>query len=185
MSTFTRQALSDSLVRLLNSRPLRQITVKEIVNDCGVNRQTFYYHFQDIYDLLFWTMEERIARYYEDKAPEPGNTGAAIRTLFGFFRSNSRMIRHAYDPVNRMLYETLFREKTVPLVAERLRSYPEAEHVAPTDLDFLTDFYVLSIGAFLARWIEEGMPDEDDVRLEKYIRLVEGGMNALLQKFQK
>ncbi len=33
---------------------LNKITVKEIVNRCGVNRQTFYYHFRDIYDLLDW-----------------------------------------------------------------------------------------------------------------------------------
>lgn len=39
--------------RLVNSS-LDKITIKELTDDCGVNRQTFYYHFEDIYDLLRW-----------------------------------------------------------------------------------------------------------------------------------
>ena len=54
MSQITKQALANSLQNLLKKNPLDKITVKELVEDCGVNRQTFYYHFQDIYDLLDW-----------------------------------------------------------------------------------------------------------------------------------
>lgn len=51
MANFTKRAIRDSFVKLLNERPLSQITVKDIVDDCGVNRNTFYYHFRDIPDL--------------------------------------------------------------------------------------------------------------------------------------
>ena len=44
----TKQALAASLKKLLRRKFLDDITVKEIVADCTVNRQTFYYHFQDI-----------------------------------------------------------------------------------------------------------------------------------------
>ena len=54
MSKITKKALAASLKKLLAERPLDKITVIDIVNDCEVNRQTFYYHFQDIYDLLEW-----------------------------------------------------------------------------------------------------------------------------------
>ena len=49
MAQFTRTAIVNSFIRLLNEKPLDKITVKDIVDDCGVNRNTFYYHFQDIY----------------------------------------------------------------------------------------------------------------------------------------
>ena len=54
MSNYTEQALGDSLKKLLAEKPLNKITVTDIVNDCGLNRMTFYYHFKDIYDLLEW-----------------------------------------------------------------------------------------------------------------------------------
>jgi AcrR family transcriptional regulator len=44
MSEITKRALSASLKKLLGSKPLSKITVSDITADCGVNRQTFYYH---------------------------------------------------------------------------------------------------------------------------------------------
>ena len=42
----------ESMLRLLEERPLNRITVKDIVEDCGINRNTFYYHFEDIPALI-------------------------------------------------------------------------------------------------------------------------------------
>ena len=52
MSQTTKRALAASLKKLLQERPLDKIAIVEITLDCGVNRQTFYYHFQDIYNLI-------------------------------------------------------------------------------------------------------------------------------------
>ena len=52
MSKFTRDAIKQSFLKLLNERPLSQIKVRDIVSDCGVNRNTFYYYFHDIPSLV-------------------------------------------------------------------------------------------------------------------------------------
>ena len=52
MSEITKKALATSLKKLLSKKELSKITIANITNDCGVNRQTFYYHFKDVYDLL-------------------------------------------------------------------------------------------------------------------------------------
>ena len=44
MASFTRKAIMDSCLRLLEERPVDKITVKDIVEDCGINRNTFYDH---------------------------------------------------------------------------------------------------------------------------------------------
>ena len=67
MANFTRNAIKSPFLKLLNERPLSKITVKDIVSDCGVNRNTFYYYFEDIPKLiedimiLLW-MEEKSTR---------------------------------------------------------------------------------------------------------------------------
>ena len=58
MAHATKQLLSNSLKKLLTKKTLDKITVTELAEDCKVNRQTFYYNFQDIYDLLDWTLEQ-------------------------------------------------------------------------------------------------------------------------------
>ena len=51
MSGFTKEIIIRTLFELLNEKPLAKITVKDIVERCGVNRNTFYYHYEDINDL--------------------------------------------------------------------------------------------------------------------------------------
>jgi len=52
MPNFTKMAIKSTFIKLLNEKPLSQITVKDIVEECGVNRNSFYYHFQDIPALV-------------------------------------------------------------------------------------------------------------------------------------
>ena len=52
MSGFTKEIIIRTLFELLNEKPLAKITVKDIVERCGVNRNTFYYHFRDISDVV-------------------------------------------------------------------------------------------------------------------------------------
>lgn len=57
-SMYTKKALSESLKRFMQTKPFSKITVSEIIEDCGLNRKTFYYHFSDTRDLLKWTFEQ-------------------------------------------------------------------------------------------------------------------------------
>ena len=59
MRQTTKEAIAQAFEGLLEKRSIDKITVKDIVAECGVNRQTFYYHFRDIYDLMEWTLAKR------------------------------------------------------------------------------------------------------------------------------
>lgn len=48
MPDFTERAIKASFMKLLNERPLNKITVKDIADDCGISRNSFYYHFEDV-----------------------------------------------------------------------------------------------------------------------------------------
>lgn len=50
----TKNALAASMKKLMRQRPFEKISVSDICNDCGINRKSFYYHFQDKYDLVNW-----------------------------------------------------------------------------------------------------------------------------------
>ena len=52
MASGTKDALADALRSMMMVKPIDKVTVKDIVEICGVNRQTFYYHFDDVDDLL-------------------------------------------------------------------------------------------------------------------------------------
>ena len=60
MPGFTRQIILHTLTELMNEKPLSKITVKDIVERCGVNRNTFYYHFRDIPDAVEAMVREEL-----------------------------------------------------------------------------------------------------------------------------
>ena len=60
MSQITKNALATALKKLLSKKELSKITISNITEECGVNRQTFYYHFNDIYDLLEWIFTNEV-----------------------------------------------------------------------------------------------------------------------------
>ena len=63
MASFTKKAIVQTFLKLLDDRPLNQITVKDIVEACGINRNSFYYHFEDKYDLVNWYFQSGITRF--------------------------------------------------------------------------------------------------------------------------
>ena len=54
----TKRLLANTLTEMMAEKPFDRITVSELTKRCGVNRQTFYYHFETIADLLLWMLQE-------------------------------------------------------------------------------------------------------------------------------
>lgn len=54
----TRRGLSAALRELLKETPLDQLRVRELTEKCGLRRQSFYYHFKDVYDLFDWVVRQ-------------------------------------------------------------------------------------------------------------------------------
>lgn len=62
----TRYKLAASLKELVRREPLDKITVKQIVEGCGVSRQTFYRCFLDKYDLVNWYFERLVEQSFKE-----------------------------------------------------------------------------------------------------------------------
>ena len=75
--SFTKKAIRESFLRLVAKKPLDKITVRDIVDDCGINRNTFYYYFQDIYAVL--------EDYYRDLFEALPTQASFSKTLCAFY----------------------------------------------------------------------------------------------------
>ena len=110
MSDLTKKALAEALKNRLSKTTLKNITIKDLTDDCGLNRQTFYYHFRDIYDLMEWTLENDIRDYLSDISDFSEDSliiewKESIYHLYQFLYSRKKQILHAYDPINKTYYE--------------------------------------------------------------------------------
>ena len=67
-SKLTKRALAASIATLLEKKPLDRITIKDITDECGVTRNTFYYHFEDKYDLVNWYFQSGVTQFLVERS---------------------------------------------------------------------------------------------------------------------
>lgn len=119
MSAYTKQAIKNSFLKLLNDRPLNQVTVKAIVEDCGINRNTFYYHFTDIPSLATEIITERadqIIRQYANPDSPEACLNAAVQ-----FMTEKPARGHAYVPFDQPRYRRVLSHADLPPHGRGLR----------------------------------------------------------------
>lgn len=105
MSGLTKQAIRNSCIKLLNERPTnRQITVKDIVEDCGINRNSFYYHYQDLPSLVEEIITEEADTLIRD-FPQIDTIEEGLKAAVSFALENKKMILHLYHSANREIFE--------------------------------------------------------------------------------
>lgn len=185
MRQLTKRAIADSFCALLKERSIDKITVKDIVTECGINRQTFYYHFCDIYDLMEWLLYDDIKLYISNYPIADGDWQAAIKVIFQFFYANRTIVLHAYSPANRAQYEQFIIKRISPVVKERIDCYPQSKNVPEEKLEFIQKVYTWACTDLIFEWLEEGMPDENAVRLDDYFTIMNGSLGAALDSFIK
>ena len=78
MAVDTKELIAEAVKRLLMQKKVKKLTVKDIVDECSITRQTFYYHFEDIPDLLKWVLERGTDKMVEDAYPRERRKGAAL-----------------------------------------------------------------------------------------------------------
>ena len=112
MANFTKKALMASFAKLLNEKPFDKITVQDIVDDCQVNRNTFYYHFQDIYMLLECLLEEECQKVEawlvlqnQDGLGNNLSWQQCFEIGFSFAFHNKIAVYHLYQSMNRETLE--------------------------------------------------------------------------------
>ena len=54
MTNRTKLQLEEAFKKLLLEKPFHKITIKDLTDACYLSRMSFYYHFQDLYDLTEW-----------------------------------------------------------------------------------------------------------------------------------
>ena len=103
MPGFTRQIILHTLTELMNEKPLSKITVKDIVERCGVNRNTFYYHFRDIPDAVEAMVKEELNDILKDqKVPE--SVSNCMEILVNAVQKNKKAMIHLYRSIQRDVF---------------------------------------------------------------------------------
>lgn len=182
MSQTTKKALAASLRELLEQKPLNRITVTDVAEGCGVNRQTFYYHFQDIYALLEWIYTQEAATVLEGRT-DIDTWQQGLMRLLEYAQKNKSLIRNTYHSMNRKLLEQWLYREIYQLLWDVVRERGTDLTVSETARSSVAHFYKYAFVGWLLDWVEKGMKENPVQVTQTISTLVEGGVRQALERF--
>ena len=62
-----KAVIADTFTEMLNKEDIDKITVTKLIGECHISRQTFYYHFKDIMDVLDWAFRRATEELVKSK----------------------------------------------------------------------------------------------------------------------
>ncbi len=188
MSLTTKRALANSFEKLLSKRSFDKITVKDIVEDCGVNRQTFYYHFHDIYDLIEWIFQDA-ADHVDEDLLDYNDWTSGLEKLTKFLLDNKVLILNAYNSINHAVVADYIRKGLQPYCNAIVRHQAMGmdETVSQENIDFVTEIFTLATTGIVAQWIGNRMRVEDHTfaSLNKFQMAMSGSIQLMLHNLNQ
>lgn len=181
MPSYTKKAIQESFLKLLDQRPLDQITVKDIVEDCGVNRNSFYYHFADIptmvTDLIIERSDAIIAQY-----GTAGTLEECLKAAVEFATEHRRAILHLYRSSNRAMVE----EYLMRICRHAVEHYAQVTvgevPIQPEDREILIRFFQCECFGQVVAWLDDGMRYDVERQFSRLCQLMSGMTEGLVRR---
>lgn len=183
MSQTTKRALAASLKKLLLKKPLDKITITDIAEDCEVNRQTFYYHFKDIYDLIEWICLEDAAKVLDGKKTYDTWQKGFLQ-IFEALLTNRPFIMNVYHSISREQVELYLYKVTYGLLIGVIEEQAAAMCVRDEDKQFIADFYKYAFVGLVLEWIRGGMKQDPAQIIERLSLLIQGDISRALERYR-
>ncbi|HJA69061.1 MAG TPA: TetR/AcrR family transcriptional regulator [Firmicutes bacterium] len=170
-----------SFTKLLSLKPIQSISVKELCEEAGINRGTFYTHYKDLYDLRDSIEEEALDDFKEAMKPllaEDGPNPVKVTAgIFQFIKDNSDLCIVTLGPYG----DKLFLLKLLNIGRQTcMDSYTKYfEKASPKKLEYYYAFASMGCIGLLQKWLDEGMVAPAEEIAQAAEEFMTGGLEYL------
>ena len=183
MSDLTKQALIASFKKLLETEPFDKITISDITNDCGLSRQSFYYHFRDIFDMIRWI-------YNSESLNEIGGRGGygtwqdKIRELFDYTLNNKSLILGTFNSKCRNDLVGYYMDVSIRKISDIVEMKSDGD-IAEKDKKFIASVYAYAFVGIMVDWISDGMKESSEEMVDRVYKIVMSNFDRTLAAFRQ
>lgn len=176
-----QKSAGDVSEAVYGKKPLAKITVSEIIADCGVNRKTFYYHFQDIYALLKWMLEEEAVEVVKQFDLLVDHREAVLFVL-NYVQTNKHLLCCAYDSMGRDEMKRFFYADFIGITQGIIRDTEQQMGIQAEERfkEFLAHFYTEAIAGMLISEFTDKEGHDPELVVEYLSRVLKNSLPSLL-----
>jgi len=149
-SQLTKKALSEAMKKLMSKYPMEKIKIKDITKLCNMNRQSFYYHFKDKYDLVNWIFYTEFVTGIQDSLDK--SHWELLEKMCEFFYENRAFYSNALKVRGQNSFSEYFTEVMHSIIHYQL----EAVFKDDENHDFYATFFADAIRVSITRWLLDG-----------------------------
>ena len=182
----TKKALAASLKKFMKQKPLSKITVSQLISDCNVTRKTFYYHFEDIYDLLKWTLEEEaieVVKQYDLLV----DYQEVITFVMDYVEENQHILNCAYDSLGREGMKRFLYADFIGILSTLIEGIEQQEniHADAEFKQFLCEFYTEALSGILISWFHDSKGRDRDKTIQDILLILRASLPNVLRASQQ
>ncbi|MGV8905749.1 MAG: TetR/AcrR family transcriptional regulator C-terminal domain-containing protein [Acetobacterium sp.] len=191
-SLITKKAIAKSFKSILKNKSFEKITIAEITAQCGLNRQTFYYHFQDKYDLINWIVyQEAIVVITKDLTIE--NWDVKVLQLLSIMKND----RHFYQSTLKNIAGTEFQNYLFTVTKEIFMEMIEhltndsqlnteiTHEMSPEKKTFAAEFLSYGVVGLVVAWAKNGMKQAPDEITKSIQEIINGARMFAVSRYFK
>lgn len=180
MAKFTKKAIMDCFLNMLKRKNIDRVTVTDICEECGINRNTFYYYFSDIYDVLDSVLIEETEKNID--ITEDATFYETYSKAASVIIEYRVAVIHVYNSRNRDIIEKYLHNTTEYLVGLFVKKYCKGHKLTEDDREYITCFYSYSIVGIVSRWIGEGMPPYYKDLIKRFSDSFDATIDAMIRQ---
>lgn len=183
MSNTTKSSLAASLKKLLEYKTLDRITISDITNNCGINRQTFYYHFDDLAGLVEWMFNDKISGIMRDlKLPDEWRKGL-LMILQVLQENDSFVIQIYHSKINDRMYRFMF-ETCLSFITEVSDADMRKGNISRYDLEIAIRFFSYAFAGVMGEWFADDLRKPAERVAQRLGDIMETALPAVIRYYE-
>jgi probable dihydroxyacetone kinase regulator len=180
----TQTAIANAVKQLMKAKPFNDISVNDIIKECGVSRKTFYYHFLDKYDVVNWIFNSEVVDGVLEST-----------TLDNWADGSLTLCRYIYD--NRIFYTNAITVTGQNSFIECLNNLTRLQieklsveacgnrTIDKDDKEFMIDFFYNAFVGVLTSWINSGMQEVPEIIVKKWKAITDKSLENYIKIMAK
>jgi probable dihydroxyacetone kinase regulator len=179
----TKELIELTLIKNLSKTTLDNISVKSICEECNISRQTFYYHFCDIYQVLEVIFKEQTAIVVgENKNYESWTQG--FRNVLDLMLKYKPFVFNTYRSISKeylenFLYQVID-DLLLSILNEKGVNYP---YVKKEEKQFIARFYRYAFAGVILDWVKNNMRQDPKTTIYYFSTIIENDFIDALNSF--
>ncbi len=183
MVNITKKAIKVTFARMLREKPLSEITVKSLSERCGINRNTFYYHYEDIPSLL----NELVTDIFNSiirKYPSIDSLEDGLIAIMKFSDKNRKAIGHVFDSAGRNIFEFQMWRMADSLSELYCTKFLEGYSISEDDFRLSVKLVRSLIAGLVFDWLNTGMKGDSEEEIHRICQICRGSIEEVIGRME-